>query len=173
MNKIGGNQMDKKFKCPMMCGMQMMYGMKPMNMMPMNMMPNMPMAEEMEQYYQDEEDERQLSKMYPESCRRIMPYVKDEIDRMEEKYEMMHDEQPDREKINIMSDNAYNRMVKEMPDMAEDEETRQYPGRRFSRDLLRLLLLNELFRRRRRRRRMQYGYPSGWYDYDYDYYDYD
>jgi len=172
--------MDKKFKCPMMCGMQMTYGIEPMNVMPnmqmtygiepMNIMPNMQMVNEMELYYLDEEDDRQFYKMYPESCRKIMPYVKEEIDRMEEKDKMMHDEQPDREMVNIMTENAYIRMVKKMPEMAEEEETRQYPGRRFSRDLLRILLLNELFRRRRRRRRY-YGYPYGGYDYDYyDYY---
>jgi glutamyl-tRNA reductase len=129
------------------------------------------MGEEMEHHYMDEEDDRQFSKMYPESCKRIMPYVKEEIDRMEEKDEMMHDDQPDREMVNMMTDNAYNRMVKEMPEMAEEEETRQYPIRRFTRDLLGILLINELLRRRRRRR---YYNPYGGYgyDYDYDYYDY-
>lgn len=158
--------MDKKFKCPMMCGMQMMYEMEPINMMP-----NIQMGEEMEQYYLDEEDDRQFSKMYPESCKRMMPYIKEEIGRMEEKDEMMHANRPNKEMVNIMTENAYSRMVKEMPEMAEEEETRQYPRRRFSRDLLRLLLLNELLRRRRRHRRRHYGYPYGGYDYDYyDYY---
>ncbi|HYE82587.1 MAG TPA: hypothetical protein VEG39_10550 [Clostridia bacterium] len=155
--------MDKKFKCPMMCGMQMMYQAEPMDMEP-----EMPMVEEieMDNYYEDEEDDRQFIKMYPESCKKIMVYVKVEIDRMEEKDHMMHEERPDRDMINMMADNAYGRMVKEMPEMAEEEGARQYPGRRFSRDLLRLLLLNELFRRRRRRRRRDYyGYPSGGYDF--------
>lgn len=163
--------MDKKFKCPMMCGMQMMY--QPEHMY---MKPEMPMAEEMEMdnYYEDEEDDRQFMKMYPESCKKMMIYVKMEIDRMEEKDAEMHDYRPGREMINIMADNAYNKMVKEMPEMAEEEENRQYPIRRFSRDLLQLLLLNELFRRRRRRRRRNYyGYPYGGYDFDNDYDDYD
>ncbi|MDD4504459.1 MAG: hypothetical protein PHS15_06490 [Clostridiaceae bacterium] len=162
--------MDKKFICPMMCGMQMKY--QPEHMY---MEPEMPMVEEMEMdnYYEDEEDDRQFMKMYPESCKKMMIYVKVEIDRVEEKDEEMHDYRPDREMINLMADNAYNKMVKEMPEMAE-EEVRQYPVRRFSRDLLRLLLLNELFRRRRRRRRRNYyGYPSDGYDFDYDYNNYD
>ena len=157
--------MEKKVKCPMMGGMQMMQGMSPMNMMPC-----MPMTEEteMSSYYEDEEDDRQFMKMYPESCKKIMIYVKVEIDREEEKDEEMHDCSPDREMINRMSERAYKRMVRDMPEMAEGEESRQYPVRRFSRDLLRLLLLNELFRRRRRRRRNNYyGYPSGGYDFDF------
>ncbi len=163
--------MDKKFKCPMMYGMQMMHGMEPVNMMP-----NMVMGAEMEMdnYHEDEEDDRQCVKMYSESSKKMMVYVKVEIDRMEEKDEMMHDERLDREMVRMMTDNAYNAMVREMPEMAEEEETRQYPRRRFVRDLLGVLLLNELFRRRRRRRRRQYyDYPYGGYDYGYDYYDYD
>ncbi|KUO72855.1 MAG: hypothetical protein APF77_00310 [Clostridia bacterium BRH_c25] len=159
--------MGKKFKCPMMCGMPMMHQGEPMGMEN-----EMPMVEELEMdnYYADEEDDRQFVKMYPESCKKIMVYVKVEIDRMEEKDEMMHENRPDREMISMMVDNAYKKMVKEMPEMAEEEETRQYPGRRFSRDLLRILLLNELFRRRRRRRRRDYyGYPYGGYDFDYYY----
>lgn len=163
--------MNRKFKCPMMCGMQMMY-------QPdlMGMQHEMPMAEDMEMdnYYEDEDDDRQFMKMYPESCRRMMVFVKIEIDIMEEKDEMMHDGRPDREMVDMMTENAYRKMVKEIPEMAEGEETRQYPARRFSRDLLRLLLLNELLRRRRRRRRRNYyGYPYDAYDFDYDYYDYD
>jgi hypothetical protein len=164
MKKLGGNQMGKKFKCPMMCGMQSMY--QPESMY---MKPEMLMAEEMEMdnYYEDEEDDRLFMKMYPESCKKMTIFVKIEIDRMEEKDEKMHDYRPDREMIDMMAENAYNRMVKEMPEMADEDEARQYPVRRFSRDLLRLLLLNELFRRRRRRRRRNY-YDYPFYGYDYD-----
>jgi hypothetical protein len=163
--------MGKKFKCPMMCNMQMMHEMDPMDMMPY-----MPMTGDMEMdcFYEDEEDDRHFMRMYPESCRKIMIYVKVEVDRMEKKDKEMHDYRPDREMINIMTDNAYRRMVKDMPEMAEGEEARQYPPRRFSRDLLRLLLLNELLRRRRRRRRrIYYGYPFGVYGFDDDDFDSD
>lgn len=163
--------MDKWFRCPMMCGMHMMHGMEPMEMMHV-----MPAEEEMEMehFHEDEEDDRQCIKMYSETSRRIMVYVNVEIDRMEEKDEMMHDEPLDREMVRVMTDNAYRAMVKDMPEMAE-EETRQYPARRFARDLLGVLLLNELFRRRRRRRRRRdfHNYPYGGYGYDYDYFDFD
>lgn len=157
--------MDRMFKCPIMSGMQ-----------PMHMGSQMPVMGvlEMDNFYEDEEDDRQFIRLYPESCKKIMVYVKVEIDRMEEKTHMMHDKRPDREMINMMADNAYNRMVAEMPEMSDGEGSRQYPGRRFSRDLLRLLLLNELFRRRRRfRRRNHYGYPFGGYDFNNDFDDFD
>lgn len=165
--------MSKKFKCPVMCGMNMMYEPEPMGIQY-----NMPMAEnmEMDSFYADEEDERHFMKMYPESCMRIMVYVKAEIDIMEEeKNEMLLEDRPDRKMIDVMTDRAYKKLIRENPEMEEKEETRQYPARQFSRDLLRILLLNELLRRRRRRRRGYYGYPPyGYgYNYGYDYYDYD
>ena len=155
--------MDQKFKCPMMCGMNMMYEPEPMGIQY-----NMPMLEnmEMDSFYEDEEDERQFMKMYPESCRRIMVYVKVEIDIMEEeKEEMLLENRPDRKMIDVITDNAYKKLIKENPELEEKEESRQYPSGQFSRDLRRILLLNELLRRRRRRRRMDY-YGYGYYDYD-------
>lgn len=187
--------MTRKPKCPMMMyGMPMlpmMQGMPAFDMMDgieemdmpemmgmpnmMNMM-NMPMMDsmEMEHHYEDEEDDRYFMKMYPESCKRMMPYIREIVDKMEEKGSSMLEEYPDREMIRRMTEDVYKSMVKDMPEMAEEEETRQYAGRRFTRDLLALLLLNELFRRRRRRRRRSHGYPYDSYGYgreeDYDYY---
>lgn len=161
--------MEYKFKCPMMCGMQMMHQQELLDIQP-----EMQMEEdvEMDNYYEDEEDDRQFMKMYPESCRKIMIYVKLEIDRMEEKDEMIYTDRPDKEMVDMMTDNAFRKMVKEIPEMADEEEKRQYPRRSFSRDLLRLLLLNELLRRRRRRRRDYYGYLSEMYSLDNNYFDY-
>lgn len=162
--------MEKKFKCPMMYGMPMMQMMAPDHMMPGMVMGESP---EMKHFYEDEEDDRQCVKMYSDVCRKMMVYVKVEVDRMEEKDEMMHDYPLDKEMVKAMTENAYRAMVKDMPEMAE-EDSRQYPARRFARDLLGVLLLNELFRRRRRhRRRRPYGYPYGRYDYDYDYENFD
>jgi len=170
MKKLGGNQMVRKFKCPMMCGMNMMHQPEPMCIKP-----GMLIDEEAEtdNYFEDEEDDRQFIKMYPESCKKMMFYIKIEIDKVEEKHAEIHDRRPDREMIKMMVENAYGRMIKEMPEIAGDEENRQYPAGRLSRDLLRLLLLNELFRRRRRyRRRHYYSYSPGEYSaYDYYYYD--
>lgn len=165
--------MKQEFKCPMMCGMHTMY--EPEHM---DIKHEMPMADDMgmDSFYEDEEDERQFLKMYPESCRRIMVYVKVEIDIMEDEDEMFMEDRPDMRMIDMMTDNAYKKLVRENPELEEAEEKRQYPAGRFTRDLLRVLLLNELLRRRRRHRRTgYYGYPpyGDYYNYDdYDYEDY-
>ncbi len=163
--------MDKKFKCPMMYGMQM-----PFQPEAIYMKPKMLMDEEIEiaNYYEDEEDDKQLIKMYPESCKELVFHVKTEIDRLEERHEGIYDYRPDREMIDVMTDNAYNNSLKEVSGAVGKDETRQNPKGRPYRDLVRLLLLDEIFRRRRRyRRRYHYGYPPGRYDFDYDYYYYD
>jgi|GEM_PF-872940 len=168
--------MKQEFKCPMMFGMNMMY--EPKNM---GIQHEMPMADDigMDSFHDDEDDERQFMKMYPESCRHIMVYVKVEIDIMEDEDEMLLEDIPDVKIIDMMTDNAYKKLARERPERDEAEATRQYPAGRFTRDLLRVLLLNELLKRRRRRRRMgYYGYPPFEYydnydEYDYDDYDYD
>lgn len=166
--------MAKKVKCPMM-----MYGMPMVESMEMNMpnmmnapnMMNMPMVE-MELHYEDEEDDRYFMRHYSDPCKKMMPYVEDVVDRMEDKDNMMHEKYPDREAIRTMIEDVYRSVIRDMPDMAEEDESRQYPRRRFVRDILGVLLLNELFRRRRRRRRYPYGYPYSLYDNDddFDYY---
>lgn len=166
--------MKQKFKCPMLCGMQTMYEPELMGIHH-----DMPMEADigMDSLYKDEEDEVQFMEMYPESCRRIMVFVKVEIDIMEDMDEMLMEDRPDVGMIDTMTDNAYKKLVRENPEQeeaGEAGEARQYPAGAFTRDLLRVLLLNELLKRRRRYRRMNYyGYPPyGAYD-NYDYYDYE
>ena len=95
--------MGKKFKCPMMYGIPNMY--QPESMY---MEPEIQTIEdlEMDNYYEDEEDDRHFMKMYPEVCKKITIYVNVEIDTMEEKDEKMHDYRPNREMINMMVENA-------------------------------------------------------------------
>ncbi|MGE5677259.1 MAG: hypothetical protein ACM3ZR_04295 [Pseudomonadota bacterium] len=164
--------MDMKFKCPMMCGMNMMYQPGPMDMQP-DMEMDVDGGVEMDLFLEDEEDERQLMKMYPESCRLMMSFVVAELDGMQAAAGMPEEALPDKDTVDTLAANAYKTMLAEMPEMADESETRQYYGRQFSRDLLKILLLNELLRRRRRSRRDFYGYPPGPYDLYGDYYIYD
>jgi hypothetical protein len=160
--------------CPMM--MQNM----PMHQMPMMQMPmmqNMPMMQQPMNMFNmncdnnyndaDERDEEYFATMQSENGNRMMPYVMKTVDRMEKKGDMIYAEYPDKQMVAGMSEEAYNNMVRDMPDMADEyEEERQFGGRRrFGRDLITILLLNELLGRRRRRRR-RHGYGYGDYDYN-------
>lgn len=151
--------------CPMMMQMPTMPVMQqPMQMqmqmqMPMQMMEPMTMP-----YEEDDRDEEYFAGMYSDACRHMMPYVMRTVDRMEQKGDMIYEDRPGREMVDRMTEEAYNDLISDMPDMADEmSEERQFGRRRFARDLLGLLLISELLRRRRRRRRRH------WDDYGYDY----
>jgi len=141
--------------CPMMMHnmpMMQMPMMQPMNMYNMN--------EEDDYLSEDDRDEEYFASMHSENCHRMMPYVMKTLDKMEKKGDMIYAEYPEKEMVDRMTEEAYNNMIRDMPDMDDEhEEERQLGGRRrFARDLLGILLISELLRRRRRRRRRDYGY---------------
>jgi hypothetical protein len=136
----------------------------------------MPMMEPMTMSYEeDDRDEEYFAGMYSDACHHMMPYVMRTVDRMEQKGDMIYEARPEREMVDRMTEETYSDLISDMPDMADEmSEERQYGRRRFTRDLLGLLLISELLRRRRRRRRR---HPYYGYDYDYgfdnDFYYYD
>ena len=148
-----------------------------MMQMPMAQMPmTQPMAMhdmhcDMHEYEADERDEEYFAGMHSEACHKMMPYVKRTLDKMEQKSDILDMEYPDKRIIEEMTEETYQNMIRDMPDMADEMETeRQFGGRRrFARDILGLLLINQLLRRRRRRRRRHYDY----WDYDNDFYFYE
>lgn len=170
--------------CPMMMQNMPMMPQMPMGQMPMmhmNQMPMMQMPMEMDMHDddEDEKDEEYFAGMHSEACHKMMPYVNRVMDRMEQKGDMLYEDRPKREMVEGMTEEAYNDMVNDMPEMAGNmHEDRQYHGHNnFGRDLLQILLINELLRRRRRRRHgfgyPDYGYPGygpgyGYPDYDYN-----
>ena len=158
--------MQKNMYCPLMhqmqCGMpSMQYG-------------TMPMQWGMEPMYydmheEDERDEEYFREMHPESCKRIMPYIERELDRMEGEESPLYDEYVDSKMLERMSDKIYEKVTSEMPEMGEEKEERQFGRRRFGRDIVGILLLQNLLRRRRRRRSRRHDYDFDYGDYDYYY----
>ena len=168
---LGGSKMRNMSMCPMMMQqmpMMQMPMMQPMNMYNMNM--------EKDERDEDDRDEEYFAAMQGENYHRMMPYVMKTVDKMEKKGDMIYAEHPEKEMVERMSEDAYNNMIRDMPDMADEyEEERQFGGRRrFARDLIALLLINELLRRRRRRRRRHdydySDYDNNLYEYDNDFY---
>ena len=107
----------------------------------------------------EEWDYEYVRSMYPEMARRIMPYVEEECDSMEYEGSMMYDEYPDKLQLRLMCKRIYDKvMEKERFEELEAEEVKvhQQRGRRRPdrvRDLVELLLFQELLRRRGRHRR--------------------
>ncbi|HHU49703.1 MAG: hypothetical protein ACOYEH_02510 [Caldicoprobacterales bacterium] len=108
--------------------------------------------------------------MYPDIYYRIYPYVHRTCDRMDNPY--MH--YPSEAQVESMVDDCYDACVKGMPDLiqyadlktneTEKVDAKQFRRRPLLRDLIAIILISELFRRRRRIRRFDFfgaGYNPG------------
>ena len=113
---------------------------------------------------EDSDDERELERlrsMYPKMARRIQPIVEDECDRMEYDGSMMFHQYPDQMRIQQVVEKIYERMhlSEEKENMEESVFATDCPGcdgeRGFQgvKDLITMMLFDEMYRRRCRRRR--------------------
>ncbi len=104
------------------------------------------MAYPMPFQYDDDKMERMdfeyLKSMYPELAKKILPHVEEECDRMSYEGSMIYDEYPDQLQICLMCNRIYDR-VKKQENLLDDN----------SRDMVQLILFQELFRRRCERRK--------------------
>lgn len=121
-----------------------------------------------------EKDMERMKEMYPSEARQIQEYVEDECDRMEYDGSLMFDEYPDRLMLSRICDRIYDKVVGSSEDMEAEEEQgaetaevieqqRRRGGRREPadrrdhrdgrRNLVEVLLFNEMFKRRCRYRR--------------------
>lgn len=117
------------------------------------------MAYPMPMQYDDEKMERRdfeyMKSMYPMAVKKILPHVEEECDRMAYEGSMIYDEYPDQLQIYLMCNRVYDKVQQketgmEMQVSGRDERLR---------DLIQILLFQELFRRRtihRRNRRRFY-----------------
>ena len=103
-----------------------------------------------------DKDAAYIKQLYPSQVKIILPYVEGECDRMEYDGSVMFDEYPDKVILEKITDRIYEN-VKDLDDepQLEAKSIYFYPQRRSSsnlRDVITLLLLNEIFNRRRRYR---------------------
>lgn len=107
--------------------------------------------------YDDERIERRdfeyMKSMYPMAVKKILPYVEEECDRMGYEGSMIYDEYPDQLQIRLMCNRIYDKVKKMKP--YEDEEMEMQATRNddWLRDLVQIMLFQELFQRRGRHRR--------------------
>lgn len=117
------------------------------------------MAYPMPMQYDDEKMERRdfeyMKSMYPMAVKKILPYVEEECERMAYEGSMIYDEYPDQLQIYLMCNRIYDK-VQEQDKGMEMQVVRRDDRLR---DLIQILLFQELFRRRsshRRNRRRYY-----------------
>ena len=107
--------------------------------------------------YDDERIERRdfeyMKSMYPLAVKRILPYVEDECDRMSYQGSMIYDEYPDQLQIRLMCNRIYDRVKKMKPQDDMEMEMQISRNDDWLKDLVQIMLFQELFRRRSRHRR--------------------
>lgn len=99
------------------------------------------MAYPMPLLYDDERTSRRdieyMKTLYPDTAKRVLPYIEDECDRLEYDGSMMYDEYPDQLQLRLMCRRVYDR--------AEAEEVS--PGE-WLKDLIQVMAYQELCQRR-------------------------
>ena len=109
------------------------------------------MAYPMPLAYDDERVERMdleyMKSLYPALAKRILPYIEEECDRMEYWNSVIYDEYPDRLQLRMMCGRIYENVRKNEERYLEIEKDAQL------KDLIELMLYQELYNRRCRNRR--------------------
>lgn len=82
--------------------------------------------------YDDERTERMdfeyLKSMYPDTAKRILPYVEEECDRMEYENSMVYDQYPDKLQLKLMGRRVYDNVRKYERTFFEDDEEMKGSG---------------------------------------------
>lgn len=131
-----------------------------------------PMTLDFEEDRAERMDFEYLKSMYPEMPKKILPYVEEECDRMSYENSMIYDQYPDRLQLRLMCSRICDNVRKHekmlsaesLSDFFADRERDADRGGRgenknsgrgdgWLRDLVEVMLYQELFRRRRERRR--------------------
>ena len=117
------------------------------------------MAYPMPLQYDDERMERRdfeyMKSMYPLTVKRLLPFVEEECDRMSYEGSMIYDEYPDQLQIRMMCNRIYNRAKETKPKNDLEMEMQVSRNDDQLRDLIQILLFQELFRRRTNHRRQR------------------
>ena len=113
------------------------------------------MAYPMPMQYDDERMERRdfeyMKSMYPLEVKRILPFVEEECDRMSYEGSVIYDEYPDQLQMYLMCSRIYDRVKREQAKASVEMQVSRNDDQ--IRDLIQILLYQELFRRRTRHRR--------------------
>jgi hypothetical protein len=107
--------------------------------------------------YDDERIERRdfeyMKSMYPMSVKMILPYVEDECDRMSYAGSVIYDEYPDQLQIRLMCNRIYDKVKKAKTYYNQEMEMQASKSDEWLKDLIQIMLFQELFQRRNRHRR--------------------
>ena len=94
-----------------------------------------------------------VKEMYPIAFMTIQDWVERECDKQEFAGSLMFDEYPDKLGVLQMVNNIFRRVKEEEEQCGDGENCIKYPDDQWLKDIIMVLLLNEMYRRRQNRRR--------------------
>lgn len=117
------------------------------------------------------EDLERLQELYPDIAKEILRYAEEACDELEYEGSMMYDEQPDKIQFRNIAGKIYNKMKEKYPVqenndrdenlemLPENEKEKRYPpGENWLGDMVQVVLLQEMCRRREERRKQRRWY---------------
>lgn len=125
------------------------------------------MAYPMPLMYDDERRERMdfeyMKSMYPDAAKKLLPYIEDECDRMEYDGSMMFDEYPDRLQMMLMGKRVSDKAQKDklFPEMEHKSGGDKNKEGNWLRDLIQVMLYQEIYKRRCDHRKYRRKYYPG------------
>lgn len=102
---------------------------------------------------QNDRDVEYVKEMYPETFDRIQEIVEKEADLQEFVGSMMYDEYPDKMRLISIVNRIFDKLKKEENECKESSGCVKYPDDKWLKDIIMVLLLNEIYRRRQKRKR--------------------
>ncbi len=101
-----------------------------------------------------EKDMDRMKELYPREVRNILEQVEEECDKMEYEGSLMFDEYPDRLMLEMVVDRIYQKLGEDETDLEAEQYRGDHPRHRNDlRNLIGVILNNEMYRRRCRHRR--------------------
>lgn len=102
---------------------------------------------------EEDRDLAYIKEMYPDTFARMQEFVEQECNRQEFAGSMIFDEYPDKMGIFRMVNRIFEQVKREEPVCKEGEQCEKYPEDQWLKDIIKVLLLNEMYQRRHRRKR--------------------
>lgn len=115
--------------------------------------------------YDDERRERMdfeyMKSMYPDAAKKLLPYIEDECDRMEFEGSMIYDEYPDRLQLTLIGKRLLENARKDKAVLELEAGEKGGKDGNWLRDLIQVMLYQEVYKRRCDYRKCRRKYYSG------------
>lgn len=109
----------------------------------------------------DQKDFEYMKSLYPDAAKRLLPYVEEECDRVAYEGSMLFDEYPDRLQLMLMGRRVYDRAEKDGVIEALIRVEGEKGEESWIRDLIQVMLYQEIYKRRSDERKYHQKYYPG------------